>query len=88
MKGVLGYIMNAVACVYIVVFIVIFCFPYYLPTDAGTMNYASLITGGLSIFVAAWFFIGCRGYTGPRAMVVQGEVLPDTTTHQLTAEKV
>ena len=88
MKGMLGFIMNGTACVYIVVFIIIFCFPYYLPATALTMNYASLITGGLSIFTAAWYFIGCREYTGPPALVVQGEVVPETTTRRLTAEKV
>lgn len=88
MKGFLGFIMNIIACVYIVIFMVIFCFPYYLPTTAGTMNYASLITGGLSIFVAAWYFIGCRAYTGPPALVVQGEVIPEMMTHHVTADKV
>lgn len=83
----LGFIMNAIACVYIVVFIVIFCFPYSLPTTASTMNYASLITGGLSIFIAAWYFFGCRGYTGPPALIVQGEVVPEIMTYRMTAEK-
>ena len=80
--------MNAIACVYIVVFIVIFCFPYFLPATAGTMNYASLITGGLSIFVGAWYLVGCRGYTSPPALVVQGEVVPEMTMHHVAADKV
>ena len=88
MKGITGFIMNGIACAYIVVFIVIFCFPYYLPATALTMNYASLIAGGLTIFVAAWYLVGCRGYTGPPALLVQGVVSPETTTHYLTAEKV
>ena len=67
LKGMLGPILNAIACGYIIVWFVIYCFPYYLPTDAGTMNYASLIWGGLTIIVAAWWFIGAKkGYVGPQ----------------------
>ena len=67
LKGLIGPIFNAIACGYIIVWFVIYCFPFYLPTDAGTMNYASLIWGGLTIFVAMWWFIGARrGYVGPQ----------------------
>ena len=67
LKGLLGPIFNAIACGYIIVWFVIYCVPYYLPTDAQTMNYASLIWGGLTIFVAMWWFIGARkGYVGPQ----------------------
>jgi choline transport protein len=69
MKGWLGFVMNGIACVYIIVFFVIFCFPYYLPTSAKTMNYSVLICGGLTIFVAAWYFLGGRkGYRRPQAL--------------------
>lgn len=67
LKGLIGPIFNAIACGYIIVWFVIYCFPFYLPTDAGTMNYASLIWGGLTIFVATWWFIGARrDYVGPQ----------------------
>lgn len=67
MRGLLGYIMNGLACTYMIVFFVIFCFPYYLPTDAKSMNYSSLIFGGLTVFVAAWYALGGRkGYRGPQ----------------------
>lgn len=69
MKGWLGFVMNGIACTYMIVFFVIFCFPYYLPTSAKTMNYAPLIFGGLTIFVAAWYFLGGKkGYTGPQTI--------------------
>ena len=69
MKGALGYVMNAIACTYMIVFIVIFCFPYALPVEAGNMNYSCLIAGGLSIFIAAWWlWKGARGYEGPKAI--------------------
>ena len=69
MKGMLGYVMNGIACTYMIVFIVIFCFPYALPVAGGNMNYSCLIAGGLSIFIAAWWFWkGSRGYEGPKAI--------------------
>ncbi|KAJ5488370.1 Helicase C-terminal [Penicillium expansum] len=57
MNHTIGYIVNALSCAYIIVFAIIFCFPYAIPTSAATMNYASLMTGGLSIFVTIWWFI-------------------------------
>lgn len=54
MPAPIGYTVSAISCLYIVTFIVIFCFPFSLPVDALTMNYSSLITGGLTIFVAAF----------------------------------
>lgn len=66
MKGPLGFIVNGVSCLYIMAFIVIFCFPAAMPFNAATMNYTCLITGGLSIFVAIfWFFIQ-KEYEGPK----------------------
>lgn len=67
-KGPLGYICNAVACVYMVVWFVIYCFPFSLPTNAATMNYASLLWGGLTVLLLLWWFAGARkGYRGPTA---------------------
>jgi len=69
MKGALGYVMNAIACTYMIVFIVVFCFPYALPVAAGNMNYSCLIARGLSIFIAVWWlWKGGRGYEGPKAI--------------------
>jgi hypothetical protein len=66
LKGLLGPILNAIACAYIIVWFVIYCFPYYLPTSAATMNYSSLIWGSLTFFVALWWFFGANGYIGPQ----------------------
>ncbi|KAL8970102.1 MAG: hypothetical protein Q9197_003993 [Variospora fuerteventurae] len=66
MKGAVGYVVNAISCLYIVVFIVIFCFPFALPVGAPTMNYASLITGGLTLFVAALYVWRRKDYAGPQ----------------------
>ena len=75
LKGIWGFILNAIACAYMIVWFVIYCFPFYLPTDAATMNYASLIWGGFSIIVAAWWFIGARShYKGPPMVRDGGKV--------------
>ncbi|KAL8853743.1 MAG: hypothetical protein Q9221_001386 [Calogaya cf. arnoldii] len=75
MKGMTGFIVNGIACAYIIVFIVIFYFPFSLPTDAAHMNYASLITGGLSLFVLLFWFIRQSTYVGPREVVLDTHVL-------------
>ncbi|KAI4197742.1 MAG: hypothetical protein LQ350_005717 [Teloschistes chrysophthalmus] len=75
MRGAIGFIVNAVSCVYIVVFVVIFCIPFSLPVDAESMNYASLITGGLSLFVLAFWFVRRATYVGPRQVVLDTHIL-------------
>ncbi|KAM0321715.1 hypothetical protein ACHAQA_009954 [Verticillium albo-atrum] len=67
MRGWLGFAINGVACAYMAVWFVIYCFPYYLPTDAASMNYASLIWGGVTVFVGVWWVVHARkGYEGPK----------------------
>jgi choline transport protein len=65
MKGGIGFVVNAIACLYIMAFVVIFCFPFALPFDAANMNYTCLITGGLTVFVAIFWFWRQRDYVGP-----------------------
>lgn len=65
-KGPLGFILNTVACGYMMVWFVIYCFPFGLPVDASSMNYASLLWGGCTIFLLTyWFAIARKGYEGP-----------------------
>ena len=88
MKGAWGHVVNGISCLYIIVFIVIFCFPYALPVDASSMNYSSLITGGLTIFVGLWWlWRGGRGYKGPKAIGVIEAFIVDSGT-SLGKEKV
>ena len=75
MKGWIGFAVNIIACVYMAVFMVIYCFPYTMPVDAEGMNYASLVTGGLSIFVGIWWFIGQKNYVGP--VVIMNALAPE-----------
>ncbi|KAJ5509868.1 amino acid/polyamine transporter I [Penicillium expansum] len=68
--GKAGFLVNAVSCAYIVVFLVIYCFPYAMPTSAAEMNYTSLITVGLTVLVAIWWFVhGRKNFVGPRTVV-------------------
>ena len=75
MKGAVGFVVNGIACAYIIVFVVIFCFPFAMPVDAASMNYASLITGGLSLFVLAFWFIRQKHYVGPKEVVLDLAIL-------------
>ena len=66
LKGILGFILNGIACAYMMAWFVIYCFPYYLPTNAASMNYAVLLWGGFTIFIALWWFVkASKGYKGP-----------------------
>lgn len=50
-----------------IVWFIIYCFPFALPTTAQSMNYACLIWGGLTVIIALWWFIGARkDYVGPQ----------------------
>src|SRR5271170_2565180 len=69
MPQTIGFVVNTVACSFMMVFIVIFCFPFVMPVNAENMNYASLITGGLTIFVAIWWLVIRKEYVGPQDLV-------------------
>jgi hypothetical protein len=57
------------------VWFVIYCFPYALPTDAATMNYACLLWGGFTVFISLWWFFGARrDYEGPPVVHNGGRV--------------
>lgn len=77
MKGLTGYVVNTLSCIYIIAFVVIFCFPATVPTDAATMNYACLITGGLTIFVGIWWFIRMGSYEGPKNIPLTDKIVLD-----------
>jgi choline transport protein len=66
----LFYALSIVACSYLVVWMVIYCFPYAQPYGPETMNYSSVIVGGLTVALAAWYIVICRrGYVGPGLVV-------------------
>lgn len=70
MRGAVGQMVYGVAAVYIVVFIVIFCLPYSMPVTGQTMNYSSVISGGLTVASGMlWLYKRNRGYQGPRVLL-------------------
>ncbi|PSN66589.1 amino acid transporter [Corynespora cassiicola Philippines] len=66
------YVVAGLACVYMCVWIVIYCFPYAVPFDATSMNYSCVIVGGLTILIAGWYLWIRKEYVGPKALL--GEV--------------
>jgi choline transport protein len=74
MSPFVGYTVNVISCLYIVVFVVIYCFPYSLPVTSGNMNYSCLITSAMTGFVALWWVVRGNGYVGPQALSVVQEV--------------
>ncbi|KAI0321326.1 APC amino acid permease [Amylostereum chailletii] len=68
--GWFGLLVN-VNCILWVLFVsVIFSIPTVLPVTKDTMNYASVITGGVVILSLIWYFIsGRRHYHGPASTV-------------------
>ncbi|RDW80583.1 hypothetical protein BP5796_05281 [Coleophoma crateriformis] len=90
MSSAVGYTVNIISCLYIIVFIVIYCFPYSMPVSAATMNYSCLITGAIVMFAGVWWFVGSRDYVGPQAMNEEyaHERTMSTPTGQQTGEKI
>lgn len=75
MKGPTGFIVNAISSLYIIVFVIIFCFPFSMPVSAPTMNYSSLLTGGMTVFVALFWFWRQKDYEGPKYVAPDAETL-------------
>lgn len=70
--GKFGPAINTIACCYITVSFVIYCFPYSVPTGADSMNYTSVITVGLTILVGIWWLMhGMGNYKGPEMYDVE-----------------
>ena len=72
-----AYIVGGIACTYIILFNVTFMFPYALPTNAQTMNYSCVMSGGLTIIVGVWYlWKRSHGYVGPKvALQANDEIL-------------
>lgn len=90
MKGALGYTVIGIACAYIIVFDIIYMFPFFLPVTADTMNYASALFGGITILLSLGYFWQRRmGYEGPHVVmeasddIMTGIVQPHHHHHML-----
>jgi choline transport protein len=79
MKGLSGFLVNGIASLYIIAFVVIFCFPFLMPVSAMTINYTSLITGCFSLFVGAFWFWRRGDYDGPHFVPLESAILAKYT---------
>ena len=75
MKGASGFLVNGISSLYIIAFVIIFCFPFSMPVNAESMNYTSLITGGFSLFVGVFWFWRKGDYVGPRFVPLESTIL-------------
>ncbi|KAK5019804.1 amino acid/polyamine transporter I [Cryomyces antarcticus] len=61
-----AYPVLGVASAYIVVFNVVYCFPFALPASPANMNYSALMVGGITVLLTAGYvWKRTRGYVGP-----------------------
>ncbi|KAI1649898.1 putative choline transport protein [Daldinia loculata] len=67
--GKFGYAVNMVAVLLIAMFVILFCFPYEIPTTVEAMNYNSVILVGTLTLSSIWWIVhGTRHYPGPKVM--------------------
>ena len=65
--GKAGYVINGLATLFIILFNIMFCFPYALPTTVASMNYNSVILVGVVSLISFWWLVhGLRKYPGPK----------------------
>ena len=65
-----AYTVGGTACAYIIVFDILYMFPYVYPVDAKSMNYASLMSGALTILLTGlYFWKRGHGYVGPKVFL-------------------
>lgn len=71
------YPVASIACAYIIVFNVLYMFPYSYPVDVELMNYACVMTGGVTILLTGWYlWKRSHGYEGPKvAMDADNDIL-------------
>lgn len=66
LPGWIGTVNNIYACCYMVFVIFWSVWPPATPVSASTMNYSVVVTGGVMIFSAVWYFVKAkRVYKGP-----------------------
>ncbi|WQF87810.1 Putative amino acid/polyamine transporter I [Colletotrichum destructivum] len=67
--GKAGNIINGLAVLFIVLFDVLFCFPFVLPTTEATMNWSGVILVGTVAITALWWMVhAAENYPGPKVM--------------------
>ncbi|GAA5883185.1 hypothetical protein JCM3774_002412 [Rhodotorula dairenensis] len=67
-----GYLVRFVAVFWTTFVVILLALPTVMPVDQNTMNYASVVTGGVLIISWFWFFAGGRKlYRGPRNVLAE-----------------
>lgn len=70
MPSSVAYPVSGIACAYILVFNVLYMFPYVYPVTIAYMNYACLMTGSLTILLTLWYlWKRTHGYIGPKVLL-------------------
>lgn len=71
LKGPIGYVVNTVSVLFMLTFIVIFCFPFAMPVSLVYMNWTVVIFGGFTIIVAVFYIFLRKGYEGPKVIQLE-----------------
>lgn len=67
LKGMFGIINNTFACIFITIVWFFSLWPPQTPVDAKSMNYASLMTGGIGVLATIYYFLRAnKVYVGPK----------------------
>ena len=65
----IAYPVHGTACAYILASSMLYMFPYVYPVTVPLMNYASVMTGGLTILLTFWYlWKRSHGYIGPKVV--------------------
>jgi choline transport protein len=67
----MGPFCNAFSVAWVGVYTVLFCFPVFLPVDAGSMNYLGVVVVGVGLLILVlWWGGKRRTFVGPVVVVV------------------
>ncbi|KXH69131.1 choline transporter [Colletotrichum salicis] len=87
--GKAGYIINGLAVLFIILFDIMFCFPFVLPTTVATMNWSAVILVGTVAITGLWWVVhAVHHYPGPKVMelyIATEGVSPVATEKNTTA---
>ncbi|KAL0937196.1 choline transport protein (amino acid permease) [Colletotrichum truncatum] len=75
-QGILGYVTNWVAVLFVLVTSVFFCFPPAIPIDISTMNYVTAVIGIFIVYATVLWTVKRKTYNGPKFDLILGEELP------------
>jgi choline transport protein len=84
MGGAIGYVANTVSCIFMLVFIVVFCFPFAMPVTKAYMNYTCVLLGGFTLICGIFYMFLRKDYEGPK--VIQMEGAPEMAVKDLRAK--